>query len=118
MQASVCDMTAEQSHPEQSNYSQSSPHQSMSDGGLHAGMAHDIDGGSADHLMGCCENEPDSSQRDCSTMAHCGAPPAGVATLNPAIVSSWLSVSSGKMPALSQLPPNQFSTPPFRPPIS
>jgi len=106
-------MSADQNHSQQS-----SSHQSMSDGDMHAGMAHDIDGDSDNQKMDCCDDEPNSGQHDCSAMAHCGAAPAGLATLNPAIVSSWLSITSGKMPALSQVPPNQFSSPPFRPPIS
>lgn len=103
LQASYCDMSADQSNS----------HQTMHDSDMHAGMDHDSD----NHKMDCCDDEPESSEHDCTVMTHCGTCPAGLVAVNLATSSPWLVASNGNMPTLSQVPPNEFNSPPFRPPI-
>lgn len=102
LQASFCDMGADQS----------SSHQAMSDSDMHASMNHGNDSDtdrSSEHdsdTMDCCDDKSASGAHGCTAIAHCGACPASLVAVNPTISSSWLGTSNGNMPSLSQVPPN------------
>lgn len=101
VQASPCDMCDDQND-------------TMSGHSMHE------DSMSDDHEqpMDCCDHNPTESDGSCDAMSHCGASTAGAVAIIVAPINAFFSPGSQQVLQADKGPLSQFSSPPFRPPIS
>ena len=136
LQASFCDMCMDHSESQQRPSANDTHHDmshDMNSGqghnpdhqpgsnmgiGMGDGMAHDMGHDSDNQNMDCCDDESAATDDSCGMTAHCGANAASLAILSIEMRATWFGVDTSRMSAQSQLPSSQFSSPPFRPPIS
>jgi hypothetical protein len=102
VQATGCDM-------QQSQGASHSSHTEM--------PGHDMDDGDGAD-MDCCDHDPSVPSDECDPMSHCGAATAGVASIDSSTVDLIFSVGSRQCSADTGAPLNNYSSPPFRPPIA
>jgi hypothetical protein len=91
--------------------------QEISHGGHSEMPSHDMnDSGGAG--IDCCDPDPSVPAGECDSMAHCGACTAGVMGIYSATANLVFSVVCRQYAIDSNAPLNNYSSPPFRPPIA
>ena len=68
--------------------------------------------------MDCCDHDPSVPSDECDSMSHCGACTAGVVSIDSSTANLIFSVGCRQYAAYSNAPLSNYSSPPFRPPIT
>ncbi|MCP4048515.1 MAG: hypothetical protein GY732_21260 [Gammaproteobacteria bacterium] len=102
--------------PFQASYCDMQVSQEASHGGhnMQHGSKADTDGAGMD----CCDHDPSTPSDSCDSMSHCGACVIAASAINPSAIIVFYHVDSHLYSPETNEHLSDFSSPPFRPPIS